>query len=256
MERLISIDIKARFGFLKKPDINEGIYLTYNLLHKPGLLGILGAVAGMAGYQKKDVLPEYYQKLKSLKVGIRPLNAERGIFPKTVVRFNNSVGYASHEQGGNLIIDEQILIRPSFRCYLMLEDGHASHAIIGDRLAKYEAEFIPYLGKNEHSLWWENFREYDFKPFPFERDFKIASVFMKGKRIIKEAMIKKPYSLFSKSDDEPAFACFEELPVGFDEQLFQYQKELFVFTNFTLPKEVNIENLWHLKDSDEIIQLF
>lgn len=259
MKRLISIDIKASFGFFKKPDINEGIYLTYNMLHKPGLLGILGAVAGMAGYQKKDELPEYYQELKNLKVGIRPLNAERGIFPKTVVRFNNSIGYANIDKDNapcNLIIDEQILIRPGFRCFLMLEDGQTSHVTIGDRLEKYEAEFVPYLGKNEHSLWWENFRDYDFKPFQFDRNFKIASVFMKGKQIIKEAMIKKPYSLFSKSDDEPPFACFEELPVGFDEQLFQYQKELFVFTNFTFPKTVNIENLWHLKDKDEIIQLF
>lgn len=256
MERLISIDIKASFGFLKKPDINEGIYLTYNLLHKPGLLGILGAVAGMAGYQKKDELPEYYQELKSLKVGIRPLNTDRGIFSKTVVRFNNSVGYASHEQGGNLIVDEQILIRPSLRCYLMLEGGHASHATIGKRLAKHEAEFVPYFGKNEHALWWENFREYDCQPFQFDRNYKVSSIFMKGKQIIKDIMIHNPPALFSRSDYEPQFACFEELPVGFEEHLFQYHKELFVYSNFTLPKEAQIENLWHLKDSDEIIQLF
>jgi len=154
MERLISIDLKASFGFLKKPDINEGIYLTYNLLHKPGLLGILGAVAGLEGYKYKDELPEYYKQLKRMKVAIRPLNAERGIFPKTVVRFNNSVGYASHEQGGNLIVDEQILIRPSFRCYLMLGKEQDLHENIGARLQNHQAEFVPYLGKNEHSLWW------------------------------------------------------------------------------------------------------
>jgi len=259
MERLISIDIKASFGFLKKPDINEGIYLTYNLLHKPGLLGILGAVAGMDGYQKKDELPEYYQELKSLKIGIRPLNAERGIFSKTVVKFNHSIGYANIDKDNapcNLIVTEQILIRPSFRCYLMLEEGLAAHATIGDRLSKYEAEFVPYLGKNEHSLWWENFREYDCQPFQFDRNYKVTSIFMKGKQIIKDIMIHNPPTLFSRSDYAPQFACFEELPVGFDEQLFQYQKELFVFTNFTLPKEANVKNLWHLKNSDEIIQLF
>ncbi|MFQ5640706.1 MAG: type I-B CRISPR-associated protein Cas5 [bacterium] len=256
MARLISIDLKASFGFLKKPDINEGIYLTYNLLHKPGLLGILGAVAGLEGYKSKDELPEYYQKLKNLRIGIRPLNAERGIFSKTVVKYNNSVGYASREPGCILNISEQMLIHPSFRCYLMLEDGNASHVIVGDRLAKCEAEYIPYLGKNEHALSWENFREYEFQPFQFDRDFKIASIFMKGKEIIKRIMIKTPPALFSVSDYQPAFACFEELPVGFDEQLFQYHKELFVYSSFTLPKEAQIENLWHLKDSDEIIQLF
>jgi len=79
---------------------------------------------------------------------------------------------------------------------------------------------------------------------------------MKGKDVIKKIMIQSPPALFSKSEYEAPFACFEELPVGFDEQLFQYHKELFVYTNFKLPKEAQIENLWHLKDSDEIIQLF
>ena len=50
-QKLISFDLKAEFGFFKKPDIND-IYLTYNMLHKPALLGILGAVIGLQGYQK------------------------------------------------------------------------------------------------------------------------------------------------------------------------------------------------------------
>jgi CRISPR-associated protein Cas5h len=170
------------------------------------------------------------------------------------VQFNNSVGYASYEQGGNLIVAEQILIRPSFRCYLLLDDGNSLHENVYVRLEKQEAEFIPYLGKNEHSLWWENFQEYDFQPFKFDRNFKIASIFMKGKEIIKEIIIKKPPPLLA--DYEPEFACFEELPVGFDEQLFQYQKELFAFTNFTLPKEARIDNLYELRNSNEIVQLF
>ena len=85
MDRLISVDLKAIFGFLKKPDINEGIYLTYNMLHKPGLLGILGAISGLAGYQQKGELPEYYQKLLGLRIAIRPLGAEKGLFVTTIV---------------------------------------------------------------------------------------------------------------------------------------------------------------------------
>ena len=45
--KLISFDLCADMGFLKKPDINEKIYLTYNMLHKPALLGILGAIIGL-----------------------------------------------------------------------------------------------------------------------------------------------------------------------------------------------------------------
>jgi CRISPR-associated protein Cas5h len=71
MQRLISVDWRATFGFLKKPDINEGIYLTYNLLHKPALLGILGAVAGLGGYGRPDYMPagrvlEYRRRLAGI----------------------------------------------------------------------------------------------------------------------------------------------------------------------------------------------
>ena len=256
MERIISVDIKADLGFLKKPDINESIYLTYNMLHKPALLGILGAIAGLAGYQNNDELPEHYLKLKSLKVAICPLSAERGNFQKTVIQYNNSVGYASHEEGGNLIIVEQILIKPNFRCYLLLADDNPLHEIIQVSLQRQEGEFLPYFGKNEFSLWWENYQEYNYQPFQFDSRFRISTIFMKGKQIVKEIVIKRPPPLFSKSDYEPEFAYFEELPVGFDEQLLQYQKELFVFSNFKLPKEARIENLYQLNDSDEIIQLF
>ena len=53
-QRLISFDIQADFGFFKKPDYNDGVLLTYNMLHKPALLGILGAIIGLRGYRKKE----------------------------------------------------------------------------------------------------------------------------------------------------------------------------------------------------------
>ena len=46
-QRLISFDIQADFGFFKKPDYNDGVLLTYNMLHKPALLGILGAITAL-----------------------------------------------------------------------------------------------------------------------------------------------------------------------------------------------------------------
>ena len=66
-QRLISFDIQADFGFFKKPDYNDGVLLTYNMLHKPALLGILGAIIGLRGYQKKGEWPEYYQRLAPLQ---------------------------------------------------------------------------------------------------------------------------------------------------------------------------------------------
>lgn len=52
-QRLISFDIQADFGFFKKPDYNDGVLLTYNMLHKPALLGILGGYYRFAGLSEK-----------------------------------------------------------------------------------------------------------------------------------------------------------------------------------------------------------
>ena len=119
MQKLISIDIKADFGMLKKPDTNEPVYLTFNILHKPGLLGILGAIIGLEGFKEKGKLPEYYKKLKDLQIGIQPLEHENGNFQKTIIQYNNTTGTANKE--GNLIVIEQTLIAPAFRCYLLLD---------------------------------------------------------------------------------------------------------------------------------------
>ena len=46
------------------------------------------------------IYPEFYDKLKDIKISISPNN--EGYFEKKVQVFNNSVGYASKEQGGSL----------------------------------------------------------------------------------------------------------------------------------------------------------
>ena len=255
MKKLISIDLRADLGFLKKPDINEGIYLTYNMLHKPVLLGILGAVIGLEGYRQKGQLPEYYLALKDMRIGIQPLYAQKGYFFKSVIQYCNGVGYASQEEGGNLIIREQILIRPAFRCYLELDLSNALHQKILDSLKQSEAEYLPYLGKNEFSLWWENFKVHEYAPFQFDRDFVIMTLFMKAEQIMRE-MVRLPTISFLASGGEGNFMCFEELPIGFDERLLQYEKRQFVFTNFTFGRQSRIEGLYQLRGQDGLVQLF
>lgn len=254
-DHIISVDLKADFGFLKKPDINEGIYLTYNMLHKPAIWGILGAIVGWEGYKEKDQFPDYYEKLKNLKIGIQPLNSEKGNFPKTVIQYNNAVGYASLEAGGNLIVREQILIKPNFRCYILLQENFQYSSSIWEYLEKHQAEFLPYLGKNDFSLWWDNFQCYSFKIFPYDREYKISTIFMKSDQTLKDFMPKFTFIPFGGSR-EANFMCFEELPIGFDERLLQYEKRQFVYTNFRFPKELKIDGLYQLEGKDELVQLF
>src|SRR5690606_9869896 len=116
MKRLVSIDLVADFGFLRKPDTNDGLGMSYNMLHKPGLLGILGAILGLEGYQKRGELPAFYQTLHGLKIGIAPLGDDNGNFPKTTILYTNTVGYANKD--GNLIAFENTLIKPSYRVFV------------------------------------------------------------------------------------------------------------------------------------------
>ena len=255
-QKLISFDLKAEMGFFKKPDINDGIYLTYNMLHKPALLGILGAIVGLQGYQKNGEFPIYYQKLKHLKIGIAPLESDNGNYTKDIVAYNNGTGFASSEAGGNLIIREQVLIKPSYRCYLLLNLDNETEKVLYDRIAKYEAEFLPYMGKNDFSAWWENVREYDFAKFPITGNYKIASVFAKTEAV-SDYMIRS-MSMFSKESKVSVFVYFERLPIGFDEQLMQYNYADFVYSNATFSKEMDMSAAgdFYTLNNSEVIQLF
>jgi len=272
MNKLVSIDLYADFGCLKKPDTNDPVYLTFNMLHKPALLGILGAVAGLEGFQEKppakkkkektlfsgeeEVQPKvavYYDALKGLKIGIRPLRHENGNFSKTILTYNNGVGYANLD-GGNLMVTEQMLIAPGYRCYLLFEKEDEIFRQLFDNLKNRNAEYLPYLGKNEFSAWWKDWREYSFKPFePGDQNFQINSVFIKEVPV-KDGKARQPY----KVGGNLSFMYFENLPTGYDENLMQYEYNAFAFTDCQLKQEYPVGQLFQINDSEpnEVIQLF
>ena len=121
--------LKGETAFFKKPEVNSYVYFTYGNIHKIALLGIFGAILGYGGYAQKlkqtgkskqleESFPDFYEKLKQLKIAVSP-NAEKGFIRKKIQTFNNSVGYASKETGGNLIVKEQWLEEPSWDIYVL-----------------------------------------------------------------------------------------------------------------------------------------
>ncbi|MDK2801314.1 MAG: CRISPR-associated protein Cas5h [Clostridiales bacterium] len=160
--KAISFKLSGKTAFFKKPDVNVNTYFTYNNIHKVALLGLLGAVIGLGGYHQQyrriqensnldTTYPEFYEKLKDLKVAIIP-QGDRGYFVKKVQLFNNSVGYASKEAGGNLIVREQWLENPSWEI-LLLDDNSINREIfdkLEDFILNSKCVYMPYLGKNDH----------------------------------------------------------------------------------------------------------
>jgi CRISPR-associated protein Cas5h len=243
MSKLISVDFYADFGFLKKPDTNNPMYFSFNMLHKPALLGILGAIIGEKGFYDDDKnlksqgkgkgktatsayergeKPNYYAKLEHLKIGIQPLRSDKGVFSKDSLQYNNGTGFASDELGGNLIIKEQFIIAPAYRCYFYFEKMNETESKLYDYLKKGWAEYLPYLGKNDFSLWWTDFQEYEVQPYDTEENkpFVVNTIFIKNepaKEGKQRVMRLKVYG----SIDNSKFMYFENLPINYDTVLWQ-----------------------------------
>ncbi len=251
VDKIISFDISSDFGMFKKPDVNN-VYFTFNIIPKPTLLGILGAIIGLRGYsqQNNKDYPEFYEKLKDLLIGIKPYG-NKGVFQKRLIKYNNTVGYANKD-GGTLNIVEQTLIEPKYKIYIGLDLSKENHKklneFIDEKIVQYA--YIPYMGKNEFKLDIDNVKHYDnIKTFIPADEFAIFSLFpnISDQAIKTDEALRDP---FDSSMNESYFYYFERLPIALDE-LNQYQYENFVYTNAKMGKNSEFINSLNLFSIDE-----
>ena len=214
--KTISFKLSGKFAHFKKPDVNSYAYFTYSHIHKVALLGIFGAILGLRGYRNsKGDLPEFYEKLKDFKVSIIP---KKPYFTKKIITFNNSVGYASKEEGGNLIVREQWLENPEWEI-LILENESNEFKELKDRLFKKEFAFIPYLGKNDHFANISDVKEVELKET--SRDLVCISLAKKD-----DIILKKSTRIGEK------FFYEEYLPVRLKEKFLIYEYEKMILSSW------------------------
>ena len=61
----------GKTAFFKNPEVNTYFYFTFGQIHKPALLGMMGAVMGYRGYEVGyGEYPQYYEMLKDLRIEI------------------------------------------------------------------------------------------------------------------------------------------------------------------------------------------
>jgi len=245
MKKLVSFIIKSEFGMFKKPDINDKIFITYNMIHKPYILGILGAIMGYEGHSQnldKTKMPQYYENLKDIRIAISPSSANGGIFKKEFIIFNNTTNGAISN------ITEQTLVKPAYRIYLELDDENSEHKKLIDNLKNNEAIYPPYMGKNEFSLWWDNFHIHSkFEKIENVEKFQVKSIIKKPENfVLKNSGYKERTTNY--------FYLFERLPIGFDEYLKQYIYHEFLYTNAIFKSDNNLENLYECDEG--VICLF
>lgn len=227
----LAFELKGKTAFFKKPDVNANVYFTYNHVHKVALYGILGAILGLRGYasqnreiqrngsQQENIYPEFYEKLRDLKVSILP-HGDRGYFSKKIQFFNNSVGYASKEQGNNLIVKEQWIENPQWTIYL-LDNGGDIFKSLTDNLLNNKCVYLPYLGKNDHPAVIENPRIINLEEI--KEPTKIDTLFY-----------SETVSLHNRGVVDgtgPLYYYKEMIPVGMDEKMNAYQFSEITHTN-------------------------
>ena len=187
-------------------------YFTYGNIHKPALLGIFGAILGYSGYMNQtSTYPEYYDKLKDLQISIIP---NRRNFKKKIQVFNNSVGYASKQEGGNLIVKEQWLEDPSWTVYVMISNEESEK--LADHMIHRRCVYIPYLGKNDHPA---DIHDISYVEISENKEFG--------------CMINSlsPYDGINFDMSEATFKYEEFLPIRLDSELNQHELQKFILTD-------------------------
>ena len=238
--KALKFTLSGDSAFFKDNVINT-VYLTYGNIHRVALLGMFGAILGYGGYSKQnDMLkkknkkkpdyPEFYEKLKDIKISIVS-NGKNGYFNKKLQTFNNSVGYASKEEGGNLIVKQFWLENPSWDIYILLDCDEAKK--IADYIQNRKAIYLPYLGSNDHLANIMDVEIIDIEEKMSSEDETIEILSMIKDSDISEKK-KNIFSIDKNSIRDDIYKYSEYLPVTLSKELNQYEKEKMTITNMSV----------------------
>ena len=245
---ILKFKLSGKSAFFKKPEVNTYCYFTYGNIHRIALLGILGAILGYKGYsQMKDILsikeeidlkpvyPEFYEKLKELKIAILPLNP-KGVITKKIQIFNNSTGAGSKEldkknkieYGVNLIVKEQWLENPKWEICILLDCEEAKK--IKEAIQNRKCKFYPYLGTNDHFADIEYLGVEEAQPIE-QDDYRIDSFMAKDNIEFIEKNSRQLRKILSEDEIESysQFKYEEALPKSIDAEVNNYELERFVY---------------------------
>jgi CRISPR-associated protein Cas5h len=254
MKKAIGFELAGETAFFKKPDVNANVYFTYSHIPRVALLGLLGSILGYGGYnqQKRDriengetehnLFPEFYQRLQLLRLSIVPQGG-RGYFPRKIQTFNNSVGYASDEEGRNLIVKEQWLENPKWTIYIF-DDGSSAYHELEERLLTRRSVFLPCLGKNDHPAKIEKPRVTKLKAVE-SVDEQITSLFQTG---------DVELSGFPRKLNAPYFYR-EMLPTALEPKLNSYVFKEWMHTNRSI-KQINAQGTFYQTEERCIIAFY
>lgn len=236
MKELIKFELSGKSAFFKKSMTNN-VCFSYNNIHPIVLRGLLGAIIGLEGYsligKSTKAVPNFYTELKNLQIGIVPIYKDDTFsFPINPVTFTHTTGLAS--QDGTLIVNQNWLLNPKWEIYL---SNNGLTEEIWNKLKEYlgnnQAEFIPYLGSNDHIA---RIKNIEFVNGVDSESDKIDSLFYV--QSVEE-------TIFKTFGNQGKKAFFENMPVSLCEESGTYKSKLCYFTERTLKdkiKTIKVDN--------------
>jgi CRISPR-associated protein Cas5h len=150
---------------------------TFNIIPKTTLLGLIGSILGLKGYQNlKTNEPEFYTKLKDIQIYITLKNQ---VFKKDLIKYNSINSFASNRVG--IQIEEEILLNPEYEIGLLIDENDETHKKLLDIFSKNNktifSHYHLYLGKNEFFANIENIRIIEnFEIRNFEKDEEVENI--------------------------------------------------------------------------------
>ena len=257
--KILKFNLSGDFAFFKNEVMND-IYDTYPHIHKPALLGFFGAMLGYDGYAQTQKVfgkvdnsyPEYYQKLKDLKVAIVP---KKQSFTKILETFTNTTAMfnrvtvmdkkekekeeaenknddevkkvkdkkSDKKVGATLIVEQFWLEKPSWDIYLIVDSEESKK--IEDSILNFKTVYSLYLGVNNHFANISDIGLLESKEIT-ENAFIISSLIK-----VDEIKANLESMLTSRKECKNLFYFNYILPIKLSSNNNIYQKEGFVLTN-------------------------
>lgn len=143
--KCLKFELSGKYAFFKNPEYNlNGYEFSFEHIHKPAILGIIGAILGINGKLniKKNNTLEYYEILKNILISIEP---SKNIFDHFQYDFINSTGYAN--KGQSQLLKRMCLSNPSWTIYVLVStlDKNIYHSLC-ELFTKRQSKYPIYLG--------------------------------------------------------------------------------------------------------------
>lgn len=223
--RGLKFNIYGKYAFFKNPESNKGTEFSFEHIHKPVVLGILGAILGLDGkgqLKEHNEKLEYYEKLKSVKMAIIPKNP---MFNSHIEDTNNSTGFAN--AGDTQGITRKVLNDVEWTIILdksSFEDEKLYDKLF-DMLNRKVSTYPVSLGNRRYFANFSNVEEIKLNNVEVEDVYKLDSLYERS--VIKEEDDN------CYDDDERAYHLNMYFPMRVNE-LTLYEYEWVTFSNLLL----------------------